>query len=410
MSFLPSDPNTEAHRDLPERTSLDITLLTSVEEFRALAKEWNELVQQSASPNVFRTWEWIWTWWEAFGAGLCPWILVARDGPGERLVGVAPFVQGKPLLCPLRCRQLALLGTTEAAGDHLDIVTHAGYEEVVAGRFAELLATQGGRWDLLRFDRMASESRLVQLLRERTVRPAMIWASICPFVRLTDRWDDFLMTLGRNWRRSVRRIAKRLQEEFPGAVEYQRASSVDEVLAAVEELFRLHQEVRATRGERGAVHDPAVRGFHRRIAERFFQKDWLRLYLLKVHGRAIAAAYCFHYGDTVSYFMTGYDQAWAHYSPGAAITTHAIRSAIEEGAREFDFLRGTEEYKSRWTDAVRRDLRMYLATTIKGSALVGVYRLLYAARQSYRNWCRDSRTIASGSDEALSQAESELTA
>lgn len=400
MSLFPSPQRAEPGRDTPAATPLDIAILTSVAEFQALGEEWNELVERSSSPTIFMTWEWVWTWWETFGARLRPWILVAREGPAGRLLGLAPFVLGRPLLCPFRCRELALLGTTVAAGDHLDVVTRAGYEAVVTARFAEALATHSRQWDVLRLDRMAPESRLVQWLPPQTARPAMIWESICPFVRLTARWDDFLMTLGRSWRRSIRRIARRLDKEFPDAVEYQRARSREEAFTAMEDLFRLHANVRTLRGERSAVDDPAVRVFHHRVAERFFQRGWLRLYVLKVHGQTIAAAYGFHYDDTVSYYMTGYDPAWAHYSPGAAITTHAIRNAIEEGAREFDFLRGDEEYKSRWTDTVRRDLRLRLATTFRGSLLVGVYRLLYAARQRYRKWRHDPRVTAGDDAEA----------
>lgn len=369
---------------------LEVELLTSAEAFHSLAREWDQLLCESASRNIFLTWEWISTWWELFGANLQAWILLARDVPSGRLTGVAPFVLRRHPFRGGPYRELSFFGNIVGAADHLDVLSRVGHEDVVAAAFVDFLKKHWHQWDVVRLDGMAPESLLVALLRQQSTRATMDRKSVCPFLRLPARREEFLAMLDRGVRANLRRRAKRLHEDTHGAVEYQRVSSADELPAALESLFRLHQELRAERGEQGAFHDPAVRDFHQRLSERFLRGDRLRLYLLKAKGRAIAAAYCFRYDDTVSFYQTGYDRGWARYGPGKAIIAHAICSAIEEGAHEFDFLRGAELYKTQWTDTARRDVRLRLATTRQGSVLVVAERMARAVHDGLRKWRRAS--------------------
>ena len=45
------------------------------------------------------------------------------------------------------------------------------------------------------------------------------------------------------------------------------------------------------------------------------------------------------------FYITGFDKRYAALSPGTVIVAHAIREAIGNGYRVFDFLRGDEPYK-----------------------------------------------------------------
>ena len=73
-----------------------------------------------------------------------------------------------------------------------------------------------------------------------------------------------------------------------------------------------------------------------------------------------AAIFCFRHGDTVSFYTTGYDPGLAAYGPGRRVLAAAIRSAIDEGATRFDFLRGNETYKRSWlaVDAFDEHIQM----------------------------------------------------
>ncbi len=65
-------------------------------------------------------------------------------------------------------------------------------------------------------------------------------------------------------------------------------------------------------------------------------------------GSAIGILYGFLWGDTFSYYQTGWDPRWARSSLGTALVREAIARASEHGATRFDFLRGGESYKYRF--------------------------------------------------------------
>ena len=88
------------------------------------------------------------------------------------------------------------------------------------------------------------------------------------------------------------------------------------------------------------------------------------------------------YGDTVSFYATGYDEAWARYGPGRRVMAAAIRSAISEGAIEFDFLRGAESYKEAWTSRARLDQRIVFPGSVVGRALWSLRTLKQAVRRT----------------------------
>jgi CelD/BcsL family acetyltransferase involved in cellulose biosynthesis len=84
----------------------------------------------------------------------------------------------------------------------------------------------------------------------------------------------------------------------------------------------------------------------------------------------------------VAFYSTGYDQAWSRYGPGRRIMATAIQGAIDEGATEFDFLRGHEEYKQAWGAEVRYDRRIHRPAGDKGRLLWGVRDVLAPFRRS----------------------------
>jgi CelD/BcsL family acetyltransferase involved in cellulose biosynthesis len=88
--------------------------------------------------------------------------------------------------------------------------------------------------------------------------------------------------------------------------------------------------------------------FHEEFSALARQRGWLRLYLLRLDGKPVAALYGFRYGRVFSFYQSGFDPAYRKQSVGLVVMGLTIRRAIEEGAAEFDLLHGDEGYKSLW--------------------------------------------------------------
>jgi CelD/BcsL family acetyltransferase involved in cellulose biosynthesis len=88
--------------------------------------------------------------------------------------------------------------------------------------------------------------------------------------------------------------------------------------------------------------------FHEEFSALARQRGWLRLCLLRVDRKPVAALYGFRYGRTFYFYQSGFDPAYRKQSVGLVAMGLTIRKALEEGATEFDLLHGDEEYKSLW--------------------------------------------------------------
>ena len=354
----------DAAYDAPDARAIATEVVSTTEAFLALATVWDDVVSDAASPNAFLTWAWLSSWWECFETGT-PWVVVAREADSGRVVGLAPFVYRRlPRFGPALSRELAFMGCTIGSPDHLDVVARVGWEAIVADAVVRRVLERRPRWDVLRLDGMASDSLLVERLLDcRSRWSSLAWDTPCPWVALPPTWDDYVSGLNRKVRYNLRSRARRLERDSEQPVRFEMVAAPEELPDALEALFALHQGRREA-GEPGAFSDAGKMRFHRLVAERFLRAGGLRLSLLKVGDQAIAAAYCLRLGDVVWFYQTGFDPVWSKYGPGAAIVAYAIESAIREGAREFDFLRGDHLYKDQFAAAVRQDRKVLLAGSL----------------------------------------------
>jgi CelD/BcsL family acetyltransferase involved in cellulose biosynthesis len=149
--------------------------------------------------------------------------------------------------------------------------------------------------------------------------------------------------------KELRYASRRLHKLGTITVETAAQDNLEELLEA---LLRLHCARWATRGESGVLAADGVQKAHRETARLFLDAHVLRLYALRIGGEIIAVYYGFMHrsaGRLRAYFyLSGFDPAYAKFSAGGLIVEHAIRASIEQGAAEFDFLRGSESYKYRW--------------------------------------------------------------
>jgi len=182
---------------------------------------------------------------------------------------------------------------------------------------------------------------------------------VCPYVELAQpSWEDYVATLGASHRANLRRRLRKLEERF--TVELQRVEHEAELSGALDTLFELHHRRWAARGGSDGLGSTELMAFHRDFALAALRRGWLRLFVLRLDGRAVAALYGFRYHGRFLFYQSGFDPECAEHAVGMVLMAHAIRSAMEEGAREFDFLHGEEPYKYLWTTTSRQLARVEL--------------------------------------------------
>lgn len=347
----------QAHKlNIGERNTCDaadlrVETIRQPERFGALREEWDSLLQTSASNCLFLTWEWLYTWWKHFAHSRQPHILAVRS-PSE-LIALAPLVAP-------RISALQFLGTGNVGSDYLDFIFRTGEEE----RASRLLADELDRYKKSIFLTHLEESRYsatttAAQLSARGWHTSSSPIGICPYLNLEGlSWEDFLATLGSSHRYNFRRRIRKLERNFD--VQFDAARTEEQRREALRILIGLHNERWGPRGGSDALHRSALLSFHEEFSRLALRRGWLRLYVLRLDAKPVAAYYCFFYNGRFLYYQSGFDPALSKWSLGLVTLGFCIRRAIEEGAAEFDFLHGSEEYKFRWTQQVKSLVRLEL--------------------------------------------------
>ncbi|HEU4388049.1 MAG TPA: GNAT family N-acetyltransferase, partial [Blastocatellia bacterium] len=172
----------------------------------------------------------------------------------------------------------------------------------------------------------------------------------------------FLASLSRDFRKKLLRDLRAFEAEGGELLEI---DAEEAFTAHFPTLIELHQSRWRAQGEPGVFASEKFRTFHARIADRFLPKGWVKLFVMKVGGTPVAALYDFVYAGKLYYYQSGFNgEASKLASPGMLIRTLGIKSAIERGLTECDFLKGKPgSYKFRWGGKTRPIVQVRIAQT-----------------------------------------------
>jgi CelD/BcsL family acetyltransferase involved in cellulose biosynthesis len=196
-----------------------------------------------------------------------------------------------------------------------------------------------------------------------------------PILPLADRtWEDLLAEASGRMRKNIRHSRNRLERGHD--VRF-RAADADTLDRDVETVFRLH---RARFGRHDGCHFcREYEPFQREFAALALERGWLRLLLLELDGKAVAADFGFLYRNVHFAYQGGRDPAWERESVGFVVEIEGIRRALDEGADEYRLLGGEEAYKYRFPTRDPRLETVVTAATARGraasAALATAFRL-----------------------------------
>jgi hypothetical protein len=339
---------------------LTIRAVTSREEFKGLAQDWEQLLCTVPSHSLFLTWEWLYIWTIHYLGDSQLRILLVLDDR-ERLVGIAPFylrtttAQG---LIPLR--ELRFLGSETVCSSYLDIIVNEKQKRAVLQSLYRYLFNEArGEWDVLTLSEVPAESSTIDLWNELFDEVGkvgeIISTTCCPVIRLPGDVETNRAGLGRSRRYTLQRKLKCLQGA--GRMEYFRATSPAEVDPALDWLIALHQRRWSTGSSGGVFASDASKRFHREVVQVLSERGRVSIDLLKLDDRPLAAIYGLIYQGVYYYYLPGFDPAAIpKASPGLVLLAQRIEQAISDGEHTVDLLQGAEPYKLNWATDLRRSV------------------------------------------------------
>jgi CelD/BcsL family acetyltransferase involved in cellulose biosynthesis len=365
-------------------------IVRAVDDVPGIEAEWRMLAERLG--NAFVTPDWFLAWQRRYGNLDSPYLVVVRDRSGA-LCGVLPLVLRR--YGPFRTLRFA----GGALGDRFEPAADPAEQERVAAAAGAVMQRHQREWSAFVLDWVTDGEPWLEALLgppHRRLSRTRFRTTPLPYLDLSGlSWQDYLASRSANFRSQLGRRGRALERDHD--VVFHRVVDPAELDQRTQTLFTLHE---SRWQQRGASSLAAAR---RRdvlgdFAGKALEAGWLRLWFLELDGTPVAAWYGWHIGERYAYYQAGLDPEHASYSAGFVLLGRTLEEAFAEGACEYDFLRGDEEYKRRFTDTSRQastwvvtpslhPFRAVLATLVAGRAV---------ARRLPRAWLEAVKGIARG--------------
>lgn len=344
---------------------LSVQKITNIQDFMALASEWNELLARSAANTITLRHEWLTTWWDVFGEGRELCILLVRDG--EDLIGIAPLLKRRVIEFALPIQRLEFLASgedeaDEICSDYLDLILRKGREEEALATIFEFLNNESG-WDEILLKEIVATSPTFDLLcgqgEQAGLKCEIEDDGESVFLPLNQSWESLVESLSRKLRAQVRHDEKMAKANDCVLHVVQDESAWDEAFSM---FIDLHQSVWTARGEPGVFASEKFTRFHKQLAAKLLPLSFMRLYQLQCKGQTLASLYVFLYDNKALFYQSGLAADSPVHSPGNLVRNMAIQDSIVQGVSEWDFLKAEpNSYKYRWSQHIRPIKKVRLA-------------------------------------------------
>jgi CelD/BcsL family acetyltransferase involved in cellulose biosynthesis len=329
------------------------------DEFIEAHDAWDEALRESRDNNVFLTWEWITLWRKRLGEKVrFSVVTVIDDG---RIVAAAPIARWRRFLGLGPCT--VKFGDTDESDYNAFVITKKTPD--AAKMLLDHIVSAANLFELGNIPEGSETAAYLRTYSKESFKFLEDVDNICSYISLPNKWEDYFSSLSHYMRRDLVRDQRNLEADFN--VDFRIVSKSSEAGQAMNAFFDLHERrLRVLKRNPAISVDRSIRDFHLDVASSFAEKGWLFMGLLTLDDETVACAYAFKYANKLYGYLSGFDPEYSKYGIGSLLHMNMIKCCIDEHLEEYDFLRGDEPYKRRWTPLARRLVRFSARKGILG--------------------------------------------
>ncbi len=350
---------------------MNLIELRQESDLMGLQSSWDALLAGSSSGTIFLTWEWISSWWAAYGRTGDLRLLAAIDDQGV-LRGVAPLRADHVRRYGQTVPSLSFVGDGSNDSDYLDFLIGRGYETEVMECFGAYLRAELNRGTLLQLREIPANSPNLEPFRRFTQAEDYLYResqTACATIPLPSTWEEYLASLKPRFRTKIRSVLRSLENR--PEVRFVLCEDREQLERLLPILFELHTKRWTREGQPGVFGWDSKREFYHTISPLLLSRNWLRFSWIEWNGRILACQYGFEYRGSYLQLQEGYEPAAEHLHIGTGLRAWSIRQYLLTGLREYDFLGGVSRHKLDW-GAVEKPSTNVLAakSTLKNSLVI----------------------------------------
>lgn len=315
-------------------------MIETASDLAALAEEWNGLAARCPGYYLSQTFQWAETAWETVARPRGRKLNCMTLRSEGRLTAVWPLViyrdRGLRILRPLGFEGSEYCAPLVEPGDEAD------------NRVALLWREAARSTDIAFLPHVRADSRLAVVLGNGNHWSFTEGTLAAPYVARADYsdWANYHASIGRNRRREIRRMHRRLARR--GEVVVAREGTDASATLIDWMLDQKKHWLNCSNLTNDWIARPDYRDFLMALVAREDAVGGVALFAIRVDGVPVAAQLVSVDRSRVEAYFAAYDHEWSVYSPGHLITEHVLRWAFERGF-DFDFRIGDEPYKYSWS-------------------------------------------------------------
>lgn len=315
------------------------------------ARTWNDLVARSQTSSVFQTYEWMASWWKVFGAERK--FLVIAVYRNDRVVGLAPL-----MVEPARVGLPTVKFIGDGNADYCDFILTEPRQPVLQA-IVDWLAAQRSEWCDLDLNNIPQQSSTLDWLNPLCAghdMPLLVRRYVdCPTLLFAWPQGDPAAMLRKD---SLKRPYHYFRAH--GELTYTELTIPSEARAYLPQFFEQHIRRWQGTGSPSLFTNPRNREFYAELLEQLLPTGRLIFSVVRFNQQPIAFHFGFEFAGRFLWYKPSFDTDYRKHSPGNLLLRFLLQRAIEHNNNEFDFTIGDEEFKNRYSNAMRLNLSLQI--------------------------------------------------
>lgn len=346
---------------------MNIRVYDNWEDLEALRIEWNSVLAQSPTNEVFLTFEFLKTWDRSGTRTTRPHVIVAQNGGG--IAGIAPLMLAERRVLGARLITAEFLGTP-----YIDYADFLYTDKSVLPALWEAAMALKRRVDAAYLQQIPESSPTVSFLETESRLPKRKSADCLAAALPEQRGMPVKAFLKKpDYARHVRRYIRLLEEK--GKLTLDTYSTPADVTKGLDILIRQHRTRWNATDTPSCFNRPAFVDLYRNISAALAASGNLLLAILRLNGAPLACHWGFLYANKFLLHTTSLNiDYWNYYcGPVLMLKIEQFLNETQPGIQQLDFSRGTEHYKTYFADLHSINVEFISTSTLKAASAMRAF-------------------------------------
>lgn len=335
-----------------------LEVVTETSDFRELRSEWNRLLMTSGNASLPLSHEWLYAWWQVFGANRQLKIVCVYTE--DQLVAIVPFVNERIRYRGIPADVQSLM--TNGHSPYCDAIIDNNVSADQKNEILELI-TRCDSTDILQFNKIPEDSAVVAFLAKKAADDKIccgITPSLTtPVIAITGEWTEFYAGKSRKFRGSLNSKLNRFNKEDDFTISCENIASRNNPY--LEEMVEISKQSWKKKIKNDLGSNTAGREFLLTLADVFGPGGNVNLWILHKSGVPVAYEYHLDFQSVVYPVRADFSEAFRAFSPGSVLEYTALKNLFDEQkAREYYSCADDYQYLSNWSKEVKNHLNVDL--------------------------------------------------